>query len=111
MEYPKMFDQLPRGTVIWNAKQSPFNYTLAGKNLSNKVIYKDWENLAAALKFIEEHKIEYVVDTYPLCCKALEKKGARVVLDEQVSSSHRWRVWRIRPGSSSTKVSKSSARK
>jgi hypothetical protein len=97
MEYPALIDTLPRGSVIWNAQNSPLNFVLSGANLSNKVIYADWTTADEATRFIQKNRIEYVVDIYPFCCEELESMQATVILDQKVGPSHRWRIWQIKP--------------
>jgi hypothetical protein len=99
--YPKLIDQLPRGSVLVNGTgQNVRNFELAGRSLSNKVIAnfeapqreEDLSGTGAA----------YVIQIVPggLYSEAkLSAAGATLVDDEIVPSgedSVRWKVWKLK---------------
>lgn len=95
LAYPTLIDHLPYRTVIWNPRSLTDNFALAGENLTNSVIYRNWKEVGSPADFIREAGVDYVVDKYPYCCAELAKAGATLVLEQKVTQGRKWRIWKI----------------
>lgn len=95
-EIPALLDTLPEGAVVWNTVgDANINFSLAGENLTNRVIARPWPGTQPALEFIRRYGVDIVVERHPFCCDELEKVGARPVFEGRVGPTHRWRVWAV----------------
>ena len=95
-EMPALLNELPEGTVIWNAgAEETNNFGLAGKRLTNRVLTRPWSGAQVALDFIQQEGVDFIVEIHPFCCDELEEIGARRVFEGKVGPTHRWRVWAV----------------
>ena len=95
-EMPALLDELPEGTVIWNAgAANSKNFGLAGERLTNRVLTRPWPGAQVALDFIQQGGVDFIVEMHPFCCDELEEIGARRVFEGKVGPTHRWRVWAV----------------
>jgi hypothetical protein len=100
--YPKALDELPRGSRLLNMTTRFNNFSLAGEELSNRVVADFEAPRSLNLDYLKEEKVDFIIESrqesaevHSPPCNGLVLYRDGVLRSGEDGRSRAWRIWKV----------------